>query len=234
MGNPPKKSAVAVAVFVLASYGCTDTTTSDQGSTPGEAINERKADDADPATEASGRDASSVTRAESTLQADVGEVTTLNTTVIDSDGNEAGTLSIEPQQRGVRIALNVEGLSPGPHAVHFHEHGRCDPPEFQSAGDHYNPTRAPHGMPDADGDPEDPDHHVGDMLNQDADDQGNLNTVMINHTATLAPGPTTLLDEDGSALIIHEGPDDYETQPAGDAGGRVACAVITRAEADTG
>jgi Cu-Zn family superoxide dismutase len=159
----------------------------------------------------------------------IGDAPLVETTLVDRDGKEIGSVSIEPVQQGVRLALHAEGLSPGPHAVHFHEYGVCEPPDFKSAGDHYNPHEARHGMPDSDEQMEELDHHVGDMLNQEVDDQEVLDTVMVNHTATLAEGPNALLDADGTALVIHAKVDDYESQPSGAAGDRVACAVIGRA-----
>ena len=233
------KTNGAALVAIMAIAGCSDT--ADDAATPGEAVTDRTASerpgsydsarDPDTAPAPGDRPMGDAAASQTNEGTQRGDPTTVSTPIIDGDGNEVGTLIIESEQQGVRLAMKVDGLAPGPHAVHFHEHGRCDPPEFESAGGHYNPAGARHGRPNTNGDPEDQEHHVGDMLNQDADAHGILNTVMINYTATLEDGPATLLDEDGSALIIHEGPDDYESQPAGDAGGRVACAVITRAQA---
>jgi Cu-Zn family superoxide dismutase len=111
--------------------------------------------------------------------------------------------------------------------VHIHAVGRCDPPDFASAGGHYDPADAEHGMPDADTDMNDPDHHAGDMLNQTVNDNGMLDALLFNQSVTVAAGPNALLDQDGSALVIHARGDDYESQPAGAAGDRVACAPIT-------
>ena len=127
----------------------------------------------------------------------------------------------------MRLDLHVEGLEPGTHAVHIHAIGRCDPPDFASAGGHYDPADAEHGMPDADTDMNDPDHHAGDMLNQTVNDNGMLDALLFNQRVTVAAGPNALLDQDGSALVIHARGDDYESQPAGAAGDRVACAPIT-------
>ncbi len=154
-----------------------------------------------------------------------GEPTSVHSVVIGTDGKEKGTVAIEPIEHGVRISLHVEDLQPGSHAVHFHEHGKCEPPDFQSAGGHYNPAGAKHGMTDMDENFSDQDHHAGDMLNQKADDKGVMDALIVNDSVTLN-GTNALLDQDGSALIIHAGPDDYQSQPAGDAGPRVACAVI--------
>jgi len=152
----------------------------------------------------------------------------VTSTVIGRDGAEIGSVVIERRPQGVRFDLHVEGLAPGMHAVHIHETGRCDAPDFTSAGGHYDPADAKHGMPDADTDMNDPDHHAGDMLNQTVDDNGMLDALIFNQSVTVTAGPNALLDEDGSALVIHAGADDYESQPAGAAGERVACAPITR------
>ena len=226
----PTTNVLAVAAFMLA--GCGET-----ADTPGEAITEhtaeeratpeqKRAEQPAPAAGADQRDPA----ARQDPQSQLGQDRRVESPIIDPNGNEVGTLTIEPEQQGLRLEMQVEGLTAGPHAVHFHENGRCDPPEFQSAGNHYNPAGAPHGRPDTDEDPQDQDHHVGDMENQEVDGQGTLNTVMVNYTATLDDGPATLLDEDGSALIIHADPDDYESQPSGNAGARVACAVVGSAQ----
>lgn len=159
---------------------------------------------------------------------EVGESPWVETTVINSNGESIGTLSIEPLRQGVRLAMHVEGLAPGTHAVHIHEHGVCEPPDFKSAGGHFNPADAQHGMPDIDEDFDDPDHHAGDMLNQKVNDQELLDTVFINDSVTLSGGqPNSLIEGDGTALVIHARADDYESQPSGAAGDRVACAPIT-------
>jgi superoxide dismutase, Cu-Zn family len=152
------------------------------------------------------------------------------TTLINRNGDEIGSLIIHPLRNGVRLDLHVEGLRPGPHAVHFHERGSCVPPDFESAGAHFDPAESGrHGLPDADEDWNDPDHHAGDMLNQTVNDLGMLDSLIINQSVTIAGPQNSLLDDDGSALVIHERADDFETQPAGAAGARVACAEINSA-----
>ncbi len=157
------------------------------------------------------------------------ESTAVHSTLINREGKEIGMVSIQPIEHGVRVSVHAEDLTPGSHAVHFHEHGKCDPPDFQSAGGHYNPTGAKHGMPDMDEDFNDKDHHAGDLLNQNVDKNGVMDAVMVDDTVTLN-GTNALLDQDGSALIIHAKPDDYQSQPSGNAGERVACAVIGAAQ----
>jgi Cu-Zn family superoxide dismutase len=218
--------AVALAAACLTLTGCGAETTEDAETTGTEPASQTAAEG--PAATAAD-DVAEPTGTE--VQAERPD--RVETTVIGTDGNEIGSLSIEPlEQGGVELTLHVEGLQPGEHAVHFHSHGRCDPPDFTSAGGHYNPADARHGMPDADADMQDPDHHAGDMLNQTADDQGTIDSLIVNRSVTLRDGPNRLLDEDGTAFIIHAQPDDYESQPSGNAGPRVGCAVISEARTD--
>jgi superoxide dismutase, Cu-Zn family len=161
--------------------------------------------------------------------ADGANLTRVEAPVIDSNGKVVGSVRVDQlEEEGVRVALLVEGLEPGLRAVHFHEHPRCDPPDFASAGDHYDPTDAPHGMPRPGSNTEPHDHHAGDMFNQRVDERGVMDHTLINWSVNLDRGRNRLLDDGGSSLVIHEKPDDYETQPSGDAGSRVACAVISR------
>lgn len=149
--------------------------------------------------------------------------------LIDGEGRTVGTVHwAERDGGGVELTLQASGLTPGPHAVHLHETGACDTPDFKSAGGHFNPAGAPHGEMDQDADPKDPDHHAGDMPNQTVAEDGTLKVTINNRSVSLVDGPNTLLDEDGSALVIHAGVDDYTSQPAGDAGARIACAVINK------
>jgi Cu-Zn family superoxide dismutase len=147
--------------------------------------------------------------------------------VMNSSGNAIGTATITDQEvGGVVLSLNVTAIPEGTHAVHFHEYGMCDTPDFVSAGGHYNPNNVNHGF-----DSDDPNPHAGDMRNIEAPLSGVVQTEIRNERVTLVEraGFAPLFDEDGSALIIHAGADDYETQPTGAAGARIACAVIKAA-----
>lgn len=147
-------------------------------------------------------------------------------TVVSPEGNEIGTAMIDDSDAGVQVQIHVAGLEPGPHAVHIHEHGACESPDFKSAGNHYNPSDVAHGNPTSEA-PTNAAHHAGDMPNQTVDDTGVLDAEIVNSSVTLA-GANALLDGDGSALIVHAEKDDYTSQPSGDAGDRVACAVIDK------
>ena len=144
-------------------------------------------------------------------------------TFVNAQGQQVGTAQLAQTAGGVLITIDVNGLPPGVHAFHVHEAGRCDGAGgFQSAGGHYNPGSRQHGFLMQGG------GHAGDMPNQVVGQDGRLRAQVLNDRVTLGAGEATLFDADGSALVIHAGVDDYRSQPAGDAGGRIACAVIER------
>ncbi|MCW5694423.1 MAG: superoxide dismutase family protein [Pseudolabrys sp.] len=138
----------------------------------------------------------------------------------DAQGKEVGSANLTQTPRGVLINVAVKGLPPGEHAFHVHAVGKCEPP-FTSAGGHFNPDNKKHGLMAADG------AHAGDMPNLHIPQSGDLTIEVLNAAVTLEKGkPNSLLDSDGSALVIHAGTDDYKTDPTGDAGGRIACGVV--------
>lgn len=143
--------------------------------------------------------------------------------LIGLDGKPVGTAKFSQAGHGVLIELEAHGLKPGPHAVHIHSVGQCDAKvKFDSAGGHFSPVPKNHGFMDKHG------AHAGDMTNQFADANGNLRASIYNPNVTLKRGERSLFDKDGSSIVIHAAADDYKSQPAGNAGGRVACGVITR------
>lgn len=134
-----------------------------------------------------------------------------------SGSNVKGTLTFRTVGAGVEISGTVEGLAPGDHGFHVHEHGDCSAPDAASAGGHFNPLDQPHGAPDADA------HHAGDVGNLTAAADGKATKTFVMKGVTLAGDATSIV---GKAFIVHEKADDLKTQPTGDAGGRVACGVI--------
>jgi Cu-Zn family superoxide dismutase len=137
---------------------------------------------------------------------------------IDLTGDDIGTAFLEQQPDGVvRLRVEIEGLTAGEHGFHVHQVGRCETP-FQSAGAHFNPSNRKHGAQN----PEGP--HAGDLPNLRAADATVTRLETLLRDVTLE----SLLDADGSALIIHAKPDDYKTDPSGNSGDRIACAVIRR------
>ena len=139
--------------------------------------------------------------------------------VHDTAGRSLGTLTLTETAQGILVSGHLMGLSPGPHGIHLHAVGKCEPP-FTSAGGHWNPTGAEHGTQNPKG------PHLGDMLNVNV---GADSTVTVH---TMTPGGTlhgvhALLDADGASIVVHGGPDDYHSNPAGNSGGRIACGVVT-------
>lgn len=153
-------------------------------------------------------------------------------TLADSAGRTVGTASMW-QEAGGLVHVNVEavtcapaactGLSPGGHGLHFHSVGSCvaaATPVFSSAGGHYNPLGKAHGLSNPAG------PHAGDAPNLVVGADGSGKASFTTDRVTLTSGATSLLDADGSALVIHAGSDDQTSQPAGNSGGRVACGVL--------
>jgi Cu-Zn family superoxide dismutase len=143
-------------------------------------------------------------------------------TLRDATGRIVGSAVLLQESDGVRILLDVKGLAPGTRAVHIHEAARCDPPSFGSAGGHLNPKKAEHGMDNPRG------PHAGDLPNIAVDATGLGHLEYTNPRVTIEQGPTSLFNANGAALVLHEGPDDMRTDPAGNSGARIACGVIVR------
>ena len=139
--------------------------------------------------------------------------------LLGTDGAPIGKVTVTQMARGVHIQADASGLPEGVHAFHIHAVGLCEPP-FTSAGGHFNPTDEEHGWNNPKG------YHVGDLPNVHIQGDGVLAIEYFTDAVTLGEGDTTLFDADGSSIVIHEGPDDYHTDPAGDAGNRIACAVV--------
>ena len=144
-----------------------------------------------------------------------------------SDGKDAGYVRLTQTKAGVLLELNMHNIPPGELGFHIHEKGDCSPPDtFANAGGHLNPDGHPHGYM-VDNGPQD-----GDMPNVSADHEGQLKQEIFNPSVTMDPNDTSkraqLLDADGFSIIVHEQPDDYMSQPAGNAGARIACGAILR------
>jgi Cu-Zn family superoxide dismutase len=138
----------------------------------------------------------------------------------DAAGNEIGKATLVATPSGTLVTLELTAAPPGAHGFHIHTTGKCEPPDFASAGGHFNPDETKHGLLN----PEGP--HAGDMPNIHVPENGKLTVEVLNPLVTLSK-ESALLDEDGSALVLHADADDYKTDPAGHAGGRIACGIIT-------
>lgn len=142
-------------------------------------------------------------------------------TLVDTAGNVVGQAKFTEDATGrLRVNVQAKGISSGPHGIHLHAVGSCSP-DFAAAGGHHNPLGRQHGLLNPHG------AHGGDLPNLVINSAGRGHLNAISERATLSPGPITLLDADGSALIIHAGEDDQITDPTGNSGGRIACGVIT-------
>lgn len=140
--------------------------------------------------------------------------------LVGADQTEYGEVIVAQGENGLLVNIVAKGMSPGPHGVHIHETGKCEGPDFKSAGGHWNPAAKQHGFDNPQG------AHAGDFFNLDigADGTGALEAVVTG--AKLSGGDNALLDADGAAFVVHEGPDDLTTDPSGESGGRLACGVF--------
>lgn len=151
---------------------------------------------------------------------------TASASIIGTDGTEMGSASFRQGPTGVLIKVNVSGLSPGGHGIHLHAVGTCSP-DFKASGGHINPSgeEGLHGLLGSGPSDDGTDH--GDLPNIYAAADGEATAEFFTTFVTVDGGSMpALLDDDGSALVIHENPDDHITQPIGGAGGRVACGII--------
>jgi Cu-Zn family superoxide dismutase len=136
--------------------------------------------------------------------------------LINTSGQQIGTVRAWQTAGGVSFHIEAAGLPHGVHGIHVHPIGRCDPPDFASAGTHWNPTNRQHGL----NNPQGP--HAGDMPNVTVAANGVLSETVVLPHASMAQ----LVDQDGSSIMIHANADDYVSQPSGNSGPKIACAVI--------
>lgn len=148
------------------------------------------------------------------------KTTTTTATLLSATGQQMGTamFSQAAGAQQVQVDITLNGLPAGKHGVHVHDIGKCDPPDFTTAGGHFNPTTQAHG------DPTQPAHHAGDFGNIDIGASGTGTLSLISTILSLRAGDAT--NPANHALIIHQGQDDLTTQPTGNSGSRVACGII--------
>lgn len=144
-----------------------------------------------------------------------------NALMHNSQGEVIGEILMKQTDKGVQFTTLLNNLPPGSHGIHVHEVGVCEAPDFESAGAHFNPDHKQHGIENENG------PHAGDLPNLEVDADGSAQLTFQTHALTLKPSePNSLFDENGSSIVIHELPDDYKTDPAGNSGARIACGII--------
>ena len=140
----------------------------------------------------------------------------------DLQGQSIGTATLSPAEGGgVSIALDLKNLTPGVHAFHIHQVAKCEPP-FATAGPHFNPESKKHGLENPDG------HHAGDMSNVTVAADGTVKVTVVNRSVTLGEGANSVFANGGTSFVIHAKADDMKTDPAGNAGDRIACGTISK------
>jgi Cu-Zn family superoxide dismutase len=146
---------------------------------------------------------------------------TATAAIKDGNGQNVGQAKFKASRGGVEMSVTVENLSPGVHAIHIHAAGICEAPDFKTAGAHFNPANKKHGMQNPEG------HHAGDLPNLTVGANGKGVFKSTIQGVTLAgDGATSLFHPGGTSVVIHEKADDMKTDPAGNAGARIACGVI--------
>lgn len=142
--------------------------------------------------------------------------------IVNAQGQKIGVAKISAAKDGIKIEVDVSQLPPGTHGIHIHSIGKCEGPDFASAGPHLNPYTKKHGKDN----PEGP--HAGDLLNIEVKADGRAKTTLHDAMVTLNDGPNSVFHDGGTALVIHAKEDDYKTDPAGNSGPRIACGVIQK------
>ena len=137
-----------------------------------------------------------------------------------ADGKPLGSVTVTEDAAGLMLAVSATGMPAGMHGIHLHEKGLCEGPKFESAGSHWNPQAKQHGRDNPAG------SHLGDLVNLEVATDGSASTSFPIPGAMMASGAMMLSDADGTALVVHAKPDDYKTDPSGNSGDRIACAVL--------
>jgi superoxide dismutase, Cu-Zn family len=219
-------TAIAASAFLLAGVSAFANETTVRQFPPRPAIDD---DSATGTGAARGKIAQNVKAGAPAAKSAAAATPTANAELKTADGKDVGTVTLTQTRGGVRLALALKGLPPGEHAFHVHAVGKCEPPGFTSAGPHFNPENKKHGKLNKEG------HHAGDMDNIRVPANGNLTLAVVDKDITLEKGkPNSVFQDSGTAVVIHANKDDYMTDPAGNAGDRIACGVISERAAKAG
>ena len=158
------------------------------------------------------------------LQAPAAGPKSAHAEIKNAQGTKIGTAKITSAANGVKIAVKISQLEPGEHGIHIHNAGKCEGPAFTTAGGHFNPTSAHHGVNNA----QEPHPHLGDLANLNVGQNGKASANFTISGVTLGDEPNSLFHEGGTSLVIHAKADDLKSDPSGNSGDRIACGVIEK------